>query len=164
MAKNLVEGAKDLRQGLDRPEGPKILEPDAMWAHMILTDMTKDNYQQHRLLQIDSKAVHFPDYNIVREAKRNWMPPKEDIKFSDNGFEGIVPMQSSLDHNLKQILDENLINRLKTIKTIQPNVRFRLYVKAGADGSSGHTSYQNMGELFLFLGCLYLQAACKVVS
>ena len=86
MAKNLVEGAKDLRQGLDRPEGPKILEPDAMWAHMILTDMTKDNYQQHRLLQIDSKAVHFPDYNIVREAKRNWMPPKEDIKFSDNGF------------------------------------------------------------------------------
>ena len=76
---------------------------------------------------------------------------KEDIYFSDNGFESIVPMQSSLDHNLKQILDEKLINRLKTIKTIQPNVRFRLYVKAGADGSSGHISYQNMGELvFVF--------------
>ena len=42
MAKNLVEGPKALRQALDRPEGPKMLEPDAMWAHMVLTDMTKD--------------------------------------------------------------------------------------------------------------------------
>ena len=49
--------------------------------------------------------------------------------------------------------------KIETIKTIQPNVRFRLYVKVGADGSSGHTSYQNMGELFLFLGCLQLWAA-----
>jgi hypothetical protein len=139
-----------------------MLGPEEMWAHMVLTDMTKDQYKQHRMLQIKQKAVHYPDYNIVREAKPKWMPPAEDIHFSDDGFESIVPMQSSLNHNLKQILDENLINRLKTIKTIQPNVRFRLFVKAGADGSSGHISYQNMGELFLFLGSLYLQAACKV--
>ena len=160
MAKNPVEGAKALRQALDRPEGPKMLGPEEMWAHMVLTDMTKDQYKQHRMLQIQQKAVHYPDYNKIREAKPNWMPPSEDIQFSDDGFEGIVPMQSSLNHNLKQILDDKLINRLKTIKTIQPNVRFRLYVKAGADGSSGHISYQNMGELFLFLGCLQLRAAC----
>ena len=86
MAKNLVEGPKALRQALDRPEGPKMLEPDAMWAHMVLTDMTKDQYRQHRMLQIDQKAVHYPDYNIIREAKPNWMPPAEDIQFKKIDF------------------------------------------------------------------------------
>ena len=40
----------------------------------------------------------------------------KDIWIADDGSEAIVPMESSLDHQLNRLLDENLTNRLKTIK------------------------------------------------
>ena len=55
------------------------------------------------------------------------------LQAADDGSFLTVPMQESLDFQMRRLLlDETLVNRMKTIKAIQPNVRFRLYVKAGA--------------------------------
>ena len=147
IAKDPVGEAKTMREALKRPDGPIMLTPEEAWAHMVLTDQTKDNYKMERALQIKKKAKIYPDYNIVRKKKAEWMPPAEDILFAADGFEAIVPMQSSLNFQMKRLLDENLIKRMKVIKTVQPNVRFRLYIKCGADGASGHVQYQNMDAI-----------------
>ena len=142
IAKDPVEEGKSIREALKRPDGPIMLTPEEAWAHMVLTDQTKDNYKMERALQIAKRAKIYPDYNIVRKKKPEWMPPAEDIWFAADGFEAIVPMQSSLNFQMKRLLDKSLIEKMKVIKTVQPNVRFRLYVKCGADGSSGHVQYQ----------------------
>ena len=142
-----VGEAKSIREALKRPDGPIMLTPEEAWAHMVLTDQTKDNYKMERAIQILKRAKFYPDYNIVRQKKRDWMPPSDDLWFAPDGFEAIVPMQSSLNFQMKRLLDETLVNRMNVIKTVQPNVRFRLYVKCGADGSSGHVTYQNMDAI-----------------
>ena len=142
IAKDPIEEGKSIREALKRPDGPIMLTPEEAWAHIVLTDQTKDNYKMERALQIAKRAKIYPDYNIVRKKKPEWMPPAEDIWFAADGFEAIVPMQSSLNFQMKRLLDESLIKKMKVIKTVQPNVRFRLYVKCGADGSSGHVQYQ----------------------
>jgi hypothetical protein len=147
IAKDPVVEAKAIREALKRPDGPIMLTPEEAWAHMVLTDQTKDNYKMERALQIKKRGKIYPDYNIVRKKKPEWMPPAEDIWFAADGFQAIVPMQSSLNFQMKRLLDETLIKKMKVIKTVQPNVRFRLYVKCGADGSSGHVQYQNMDAI-----------------
>ena len=74
------------------------------------------------------------------------MPDESHIWIADDGSEAVIPIQSNLDHQMKGLLDDYLINRLKTIQALEPNVRFKLYAKVGSDGSSGHTQHQNMGE------------------
>ena len=90
----------------------------------------------------------YPNYNSVHELKGQYLP--ENIQTSTNGKETIIPMQQCLHHQQKRLIDSNkaLVNRLKNIKALKSKVRFWLYVKCGADGSSVHSQYQNADNLY----------------
>ena len=59
-----------MKEGLEKPDGPKMMGIEECWAHMILTDKTVKQFQMDRNMQIRQKAVHYPAYNKISEAKK----------------------------------------------------------------------------------------------
>ena len=66
VAKDPVNEAKAIKEALKKPKGPIMLTPEQAWAHMVLTNRTKEQYKLDRKLQKAHNALIYPDYNIIR--------------------------------------------------------------------------------------------------
>ena len=65
---------------------------------------------------------------------------------AEDGKEARVDIQHLLDHQMKRLLTQDYIDQFEKIKRKDPTVRFVLYFKYGADGSSSHSQYQFRGQ------------------
>ena len=94
----------------------------------------------------------YPCYDKVYEAKSICLPKADDIYVSDDGKEARVNIQHLLDHQMRRLLTKDYVDQFVKIKAKDPSVRFVLYFKYGADGSSSHSQYQFRGQsIFLTL-------------
>ena len=80
LAKDPVGGAKAIREALKRPEGPKVMTAEQGWALMVLARLSKDQYKTIKKRARRQKGQIYPDYDIIKEAKSNWMPNKADFE------------------------------------------------------------------------------------
>ena len=80
------------------------------------------------------------------EAKSICLPKADDIYVSDDGKEARVNIQHLLDHQMRRLLTKDYVDQFVKIKAKDPSVRFVLYFKYGADGSSSHSQYQFRGQ------------------
>ena len=142
---------------MTRPKPPIMLEPQEALAHLLLAGKTQGHYKLDKKLQKKQRATHYIDYNKVSQVKKECEP--DGIYVADDGREAIVDMQASLHHQLNRLLTPYLMNRLQTIKALEPRVQFTMYVKCGGDGSSGHGNYQFPGEytnMYINVYCLFV--------
>jgi hypothetical protein len=80
LAKDPVGGAKAIREALKRPEGPIVMSAEEGWAHMVLARLSKDQYKTIFKRQRRNKGKIYPDYDVIRDNKPNWMPNKADFQ------------------------------------------------------------------------------------
>ena len=73
------------------------------------------------------------------------MPSQHHIHIKEDGKEAKVDMQVLLDHQCKRLLTLEDIQKMEKIKQNDPLVKFLLYFKYGADGSSSHSDMQFRG-------------------
>ena len=161
LIKDPVNAGDSIKESMKRPEPPIMMTPEEGFAHLLLTSQTKTQWKMERASQEKRRALTYPSYNKVLEVKKNCAP--EDVWVAEDGSEALISMQSNLNHQMPRLFLANpeLKTRLQTIKGLQPNVRFKMYVKAGADGSTGHGQYQCKGIYTLLFYALSLFSDLK---
>ena len=80
LAKDPVGFGKAITEALKRPEGPIVMSAEEGWAHMVLARLSKGQYKTIFKRQRRNIGKIYPDYDIMKEAKSNWMPNKANFQ------------------------------------------------------------------------------------
>lgn len=132
--------------------------PREALAYMLDTDMSKASYHLTRMQANSRGADLYPQYDKVREAKRECYPSTDSIIITDTKCE--IRLQALLDHTINRIIEM----QKDVLLSLPANLWSKLILisKWRCDGSSGHSIYKqksvNNEELLidrnLFMTCL----------
>lgn len=131
-----------IKKLIDTPQiALKPKTPTEALQFMLKNSMSKSSYMDMRLECKLSGADIWPTYNVVREAKLQCRPSKEDIVLSEKKAD--VSLQSLLEHTARRLIklqyDVIIQNMQNTNVFVTEAV---LMCSWGFDGSSGYSTYK----------------------
>ena len=101
---------------------------------------TQAKYKLHRKKSKKRNALVHPSWEELDKAKAECSP--ENIEFGER--EVTVPLKDAMTHFMRKLIkDDALFQRLLKMKSKNPNLRYELVYKYGADGASYFSHYKN---------------------
>ena len=119
--------------------GIRISNIEAL-AEVIFFGWTEAKYKKMRKKTKQRNAQTHPSWHDVGKAKAKCIPANINLQERCAS----VSMKDALYHQISKILlEEDLVNRMKEMLRKNPNLKFELVFKWGADGSSSYAHYRN---------------------
>ena len=107
------------------------MSPAEALGVIIKMNLTVRNYRLMRENALEKGHNIYPCYDMVAEMKKLCTP--EGIKFSEDGTEAVVSMESVLNHRMSRVLSLNpdLMDEMNRIAGQFFSARFKFYYKYG---------------------------------
>ena len=137
-AKNLLQAEKD------SSKIPVNVETEYALFHLLLTDSTKSQYIQNKKANKEHNSKIWPHYGKLLKLKKQLLA-FGGMEFAEDGSTATSDMQKCLNNQMSRLVTGKLKSKMRAIKRKEPNIKFVLDFKVGADGSSSHSEHQNKG-------------------
>ena len=124
---------------------PEEIPVDYALFHLLLTNKSKSTYQMDKRANDGAKSKIWPHYGKLAELKKELLS-FGGMKFSDDGKWATSDMQTCLNNQMTRLITGKLKAKMRAIKRKEPNIKFVLDFKVGADGSSSHSEYQHANK------------------
>lgn len=144
-----VEQASRFRKSMEHYNKPSVVvfTPEEALALIIELGLSKNHYKRLRKKARNKHAHLYPAYDpAVTDFMKKCRPENIDFSKAD---EVSVPMQSTLDHQIQNILElPSVIKKHNELKEqcekTGLDYELKLFFKYGADGTSDQSQYQNV--------------------
>ena len=140
-----VIAEKLLKAEKDTKNMPEEVPVDKALFHLLLTNKSKSAYIMDKQINDRHKSKIWPHYGKIAELKKELLS-FGGMTFSEDGKWATSDMQTCLNNQMTRLITGKLKAKMRAIKRKEPNIKFVLDFKVGADGSSSHSEYQHANK------------------
>lgn len=142
MAKDPEPTAEKLKKAQANADKTPV-EVDVEYAlfHLLLSNQTKAQYNLNKKANDKHNAKIWPNYHKLLNLKKQLLS-FGGMEFAEDGSWATADMQTCLNQQMSRLVTGKLKAQIRAIKRKEPNIKFVLDFKVGADGSSRHSEYQ----------------------